>query len=309
MALHWQEPEIELLVGLLPHLGDRTLVDVGAERGGFAAAVLRAGIESAHLIEPEPANVAALHARFDGDDRVLVHASAISDADHELELHMAATPSGEPIPHGHTVLTRPGGDEITWDGAITVQARSLSSLVSAGELPRRAGILKIDTEGHDFAAVQGMGQLECDIVMVEHWTDLPRSLGACPWTAEDMVAALGPRGFSHFVLVRHRGEAVLFRWDDAHVPSGEFANLVFVHDRVLDAVWPVILNCATACTESALERLEHRLQEVEADRQARLEVIERLDHQLKEAEADRQARLEVIERLDAELKTRSTQPT
>jgi hypothetical protein len=113
--------------------------------------------------------------------------------------------------------------------------------------------------------------------MVEHWSDLPHSLGPCPWSADDMLSALRPRGFSHFALVVHRGEAALVRWDESDVPRGQFGNLVFLHDRVVEHVWPLVVNCATACAEGAIEQLEKQLEEVEADRQARLEVIQRLD--------------------------------
>jgi FkbM family methyltransferase len=273
VGVYWQEPEIQLLTSLLSQLEDKTVIDVGAERGGFAEQLLEGGAGRVHVIEPEPSNVKSLRGRFDGDPRVSVHACAISDVDGAVELRKSVSPSGEPLSYGHTVLERPDTDEIAWRGMVSVPGRSLASLVEAGELPSRVGILKIDTEGHDLVVLSGIGPLECDVVMVEHWTDLPHSLGPCPWSTEEMLSALRPRGFSHFVLVVHRGEVALLKWDDADVPLGQFGNLVFLHDRVVEHVWPVVVECATACAESAIEQLEERLNEVETDRQARLEVI------------------------------------
>jgi FkbM family methyltransferase len=276
MSLHWQEPEVQLLTSLLPCLEHDSVIDVGAEGGAFADAFLRAGCSAVHVIEPEPGNVESLRARFQGEPRAAVHEYAITDQDATLELHKSISPSGTPVSYGHTVLVRPDTDEIAWNETITVQGRSLASLASAGELPGRVGILKIDTEGHDLAVVAGMGDLDPDVLMVEHWTELPNSLGPCPWTADDMIRKLGPRGFSHVVLVLHHGEFAVLKWDEWDVPYGKFGNLVFLHDRVVADACPVVVNCAAASAEAAIEQLEKRLSEVEVDRQLRLEDIQRL---------------------------------
>jgi FkbM family methyltransferase len=281
MGLYWQEPEVQLLSRLLDHLDNRSVVDVGAERGAFADQFLRRKGTEVFLIEPEPENAAALRARFRRNKRVVVHEYAITETDASLVLHKSSTPSGVPLSYGHTVLTRRDTNEIAWKEKISVSGRSLGSLVEAGDLPARVGILKVDTEGHDLAAVKGMGSLECDVVMVEHWTDLPNSLGKCPWRVESMSKALRPRGFSHFVLVLHREEVAFLKWDDGEVPRGQFGNLVFLHDRIVDDVWPEVVQCATACAEAAIEEVERKLVVVEADREARLGVIERLDAALK----------------------------
>jgi FkbM family methyltransferase len=280
MALYWQEPEIDLLRALLPYVSESSFLDVGAERGAFAEELLDAGCEVVHAFEPEPTNAAALRARFGGRN-VVVHECAVGEADGAVELHLSVALDGEPLPYGHTVLRRPSTDEIRWSASISVPARSLGSLVAAHEVPGRVGILKIDTEGHDLAVVEGLGTLESDVVMVEHWTELPNSLGPCPWTSADMIAALRPHGFSHFVLVDHRGDVALLKWDDAAIDGGHFGNLVFLHDRIVEQVWPLVAACASACAVRAVDGLEERLREAEADRAARLEVIQRLDARLK----------------------------
>jgi FkbM family methyltransferase len=296
--LYGQEPEARLLGVLITRLDHRSVIDVGAERGAFAEEMLRAGSDEVYAIEPEPSNARFLRERFQDDARVVVHEYAISDAEGELELHKSVDPSGAPVTFGHTVLARPDTDEIAWRETIRVTGRPLASLVDSGEVPGRVGIVKVDTEGNDFAVVAGMGVLECDVVMVEHWSELPHSLGPCPWTTAEMSSALLGRGFSHFAFVVHRGELAILKWNDGSVSSGHMGNLVFLHDRVVERLFPDILVCASTLAEDTVERLEAELGLVEADRQARLEVIERLDAALKTSEADRQARLEVIERLD-----------
>ena len=269
MDLYGQEPEALLLGAFLSRLDNRTVIDVGAERGAFAEQMLRAGSGEIHLVEPEPDNVALLRTQFGGDARVTVHAYALTDRDGEaVELHKSVTPAGEPVSFGHTLLDRPGTEEIVWREVVEVPARSLQSLVEAGELPGRVAILKVDTEGFDLAVVTAMGALECDVVMVEHWADLPNSLGPCPWDTSDMVSVLGPRGFSNFAFVEHRGEFPLLRWNDGNAPAGSFGNLVFLHDRALASLLPDVLECASALAlravavgemyaEAAVERMAH----------------------------------------------------
>ncbi len=216
--------------------------------------LLQAGADELHAFEPHPENIETLHKRFDDDARVTIHENAVSDHDGCGELHVSATPSGKHLPFGHTLLKRTDTDEIAWEETITVTLRSLGSLIDRGELPSRVGILKIDTEGHDLAVVQGMGALEADVVMVEHWSDLPHGLGACPWTTTDMVETLGMRGFTHFAFIVHRGEFVILRWDDGDVERGSMGNLIFLHDRILSLLLPKVLDCAGELAERAVSR-------------------------------------------------------
>ena len=252
--LYGQDAELRLLAALAAHLAECSMIDVGAERGGLAEGMLDAGIEDLHAFEPHPENAAALRTRFVGDARVRVHEMAISDSDGSGsgKLRISTDPEGAPLHFGHTLLEPEDTDEIAWHQTLTVARRSLGSLIDAGELPARVGILKIDTEGHDLAVVRGMGSLQADVVMVEHWSDLPKGLGRCPWTTRQMLDELVPRGFGHFAFVVHRAEFVTVKWDDGEVESGAMGNLVFLHDDVLPRLLPDVLACAGSFAESAV---------------------------------------------------------
>jgi FkbM family methyltransferase len=252
MDLYGQEADVRLLAALLQRLDDRSVIDVGAERGGFVEALLAAGSDEVYAFEPEPENAGFLRARFRDDARVRVHECAVSSADRNLELHRSRDSSRAPVTFGHTVVERAETAEIAWSDTVAVVARSLGSLVETGEVPRRAGIVKIDTEGHDLAVVTGLGELGCDVVMVEHWSNLPNLLGPCPWSTDEMVTALRPRGFSHFAFIAHRGEFVTLKWDDGDIEAGYAGNLVFLHDRVLDGLLPVVIACASELAEAAV---------------------------------------------------------
>jgi FkbM family methyltransferase len=291
--LYGQEPEARLLGTFLSRLDHPTVIDVGAERGAFAEQMLDYGGQEIHVIEPEPENAAFMRERFRDETRLTVHELAASDTDGDLALHKSVDSSGAAITFGHTLLVRPGTDQITWREAVTVRGRSIASLVDAGELPRRVGIVKIDTEGHDLAVVTGMGALESDVMMVEHWSDLPHSLGPCPWTTAEMVSALRERGFSHFAFIVHHGEFVILKWDDGDVPDGHMGNLVFLHDRVVMRLLPDVLDCASSLAEGAVAAGE--MYAAAADE--RLAVIEDLGRE-RELLADTAAeRLALIEKL------------
>jgi FkbM family methyltransferase len=258
VALYGQESEVALLAALLGRRENGVVVDVGAERGSFVAAMLAAGAAAVHAIEPEPENVALLQHRFRDEKRAVVHACAIAATDGEIALHTSVTPDGQPIPFGHTALTRQGTAEITWGATVRVPARSLASLVEQGELPANVDLLKIDTEGFDFEAVLGIGDLTADIIVVEHWIDLPNSLGQCPWHLDDMSGALASRGFSNFAFVVHRGEFTTVQWNDGTVPVGAVGNLIFLHDRAVGDAQHDVLVAATRAALRTVEVAEER---------------------------------------------------
>jgi FkbM family methyltransferase len=293
MNKYGQEPEIRLLSLLMTRLENRTMIDVGAEHGEVVQGLLSSGVERVHAFDPHPDNIRTLRARFDGDARVSVHEYAVSDGDGSAELHLSSTADGSPLSFGHTLLERLDTPEITWRDTLEVARRSLGSLISSEEIPPRIGILKVDTEGHDLAVVRGMGPLDADVVMVEHWTDLPNGLGACPWEAQEMVATMRERGFGQFAFIVHRGEFVSLKWNDPSVEAGAMGNLVFLHDRVVDRLLPDLLFCGASLAEASVRTGEMYMRAAEE----RLTLID----QLTQAAA---ARLQALEaaaaRLDAQ---------
>jgi FkbM family methyltransferase len=253
MALYGQTPDVHLLAALLAEASSSVVIDVGAERGDFAAALRDAGAQRVYAIEPEPENVIALEQRFDTDSRVDVLALAISSSDGRVVLNRSVAPDGSPISYGHTLLTRPDTDEIAWRDAFSIDSRTLGTLVDDHRIPGHVGVLKIDTEGHDLEVLKGMGDLDADFVMVEHWRDLPLSLGPCPWSAQDLKDILVPRGFHHFAFIVHRGGFELLQYDDDTIPAGHMGNILFLHDRVLDSSLPHLLSTATRLSIAAVE--------------------------------------------------------
>jgi FkbM family methyltransferase len=310
MELYGQDPELRLLSALVKRLERRTMLDVGAEQGALATGMLEAGVERLYAFEPHPANVEALRTRFAGDERVSIHDYAVSDSDGSGLLRVSSAPGGRTLPYGHTLLSPVDTSEIVWPESVTVARRSLQSLIDAGEIPDRVGILKIDTEGHDLAIVHGMGTLETDLVMVEHWSDLPNGLGPCPWTTRDMAEALGARGFSHFAFIVHRRELVTLKWDDGDVETGAMGNLLFVHDSALARVLPDLLECAGRLAEAAAT-IGERYMRLASDRQAIIDELKGVASDrlalVHELEKTAEARLQALETVTAQLSERNAE--
>jgi FkbM family methyltransferase len=296
VSAYGQLPEIRLLARLVSVLDGGRAIDVGAERGEFVHAIVAAGALEVHALEPEPANLKALFERFEGDGRVRVHGVAVSSIDEELTLHLASGKDGTRLSFGHTVLERPNTDQIGWYDAIRVPARSLGSLVSSGELPPSVALVKIDAEGHDLAVIDGMGALQCDLLMTEPWIDLPSSLGPCPWTAQEMIEAAAARGFSEFAFFHHWGELTLLQWNDATTHVGSMGNFLFIHDRVRDQVWPSLLSCASELAVAVAELADERSREASD----RLTVIDDLKREVRLQANAAAERLAVLEQLHRE---------
>jgi FkbM family methyltransferase len=274
MDLYGQDAEYDLLARVLTQLSNRSVLDIGAEKGGFTEAMLAAGCMDIHAFEPEPRNAEGLRELFGGVAAVTIHECAIGDADASSELHVSSSPDGEPVTFGHSLAEHADAEDIVWRDRIPTQVRSLGSLVEAGEIPQRVGIVKIDTEGNDLAVVGGLGELDCDVIMTEHWVELPRSLGRCPWTVETLLAALAGRGFRDYAFFVHRGAATIVQWNDATVPPGFSGNLVFLHERVRTDLLPLVLESASTLARQTAEAVDKQLSALQLiDQERQLQTI------------------------------------
>jgi hypothetical protein len=133
-----------------------------------------------------------------------------------------------------------------------ITERSLQSRLEAGEIPQQVGILAIGGEHDNLAIISGMGSLEAEIVVVQHWKDMPGGLGPCPWTAEEILAQLRPRGLGHFASIVRDGEFTTLKWGDAHVERGAIGSLVFLHESRLERMLPAVLQCSGSVAQGAV---------------------------------------------------------
>lgn len=168
--------EEHLLIFLLPHLSEHSLIDVGAYRGDFSASLLDGGYQEAHAFEPHPYSSKALKSRFSGDRRVAAHAFAVGDCDDVMAMHVATSNpdlNGDIDPlllntfHQHTLE-----DGLEFTEMMDVQCRRLDTMVKEGLLPQTAGLLKVNAEGHDLRVLKCMPEGQpYELVMAKFWGD------------------------------------------------------------------------------------------------------------------------------------------
>lgn len=285
--IHDQGAELALIAALIPKLGQRSTIDVGSERGEVAAVLRAAGLDPTWLIEPHPGNVARLRERFGEDPGVRVLDLAAGIRDGSADLHLAHDGTGKSLDAFHTLRPAASGTSIVWEDSVPVQVRSLDSLRAAGEIPGRVGLLKVDAEGADADILRGAASIAADIVMVEFWRNLPDTVGPCPYEIEELRSLVEPLGPRRFLFVRHgRWHLSVGRWDTADLVEGEWGNLVFLADSLVDAAETVL----PALDHALFDRNEHITAEQERASAERLESIEQLTRAGEE-------RLELIEQL------------
>lgn len=162
------EPEIDILPVLAGVLVSKRAVDVGANHGAFTAALRAAGFE-VDSYEPLPQLAAELRQRFAGDDLVRVHELACSNVDGIAQLFAIAAENEAVDPTLFSSLQEhPMFEGLEFDNTMKVEARRLDSLMAD---EAAIGILKVDTEGHDLAVIEGMGKLRPEAVMLEVWDE------------------------------------------------------------------------------------------------------------------------------------------
>lgn len=161
------EPELEILPVLASVLKSRRAVDIGANRGSVTTAMRAAGF-SVDSYEPLPQLAAELRQRFASDPQVRVHEVAVSDRDGMGELKAISQDAGEfDATLFSSLVSHPTFEGLSFDDIIQVKTRRLDSLEAPGADP--IGLLKVDTEGHDLAVIQGMGELRPEAVLLEVW--------------------------------------------------------------------------------------------------------------------------------------------
>src|SRR5690242_1913697 len=115
---YFQETDYALLSALLSRLPDRTVLDVGAEKGSFVDLCLSAGSTRIFAFEPYPPHVETLRKKFADVAGVTVLDVAIGAADESLPFHVARDAAGEPLDYHHSLIRFADTREVRWPSAI-----------------------------------------------------------------------------------------------------------------------------------------------------------------------------------------------
>ncbi len=215
------------------------LVDAGANRGDWAADFLALFPDSAVLaVEPVPATFERLSRRFAGDARVRPVNAALSDRAGPVVMRVGAEDTLASL-HDYAApfagFRGQGGgqDEAGEDGrtAVTVPALRLDDLLPEG-LPAdwtdgRTGVLKVDVQGHEAAALAGapalLARIDVAIVelsFVEEYAGVEPSFGACA----GLLAAAG----LHPAIFQEYGRHIM--------PHAVERDVIFVRRHLLERI-------------------------------------------------------------------------
>ena len=224
-----QAEEIWLFRALCGRIDARVMVDVGAHHGTTLEPFLRAGFE-VHAFEPVEANRSILESRFAQSDGLTIHPEAVSRASGTASLNLAAHPDGSTHDHYHSLERLQASEHHRAGGTVEVPTVSIDDLIGGGELPAAIGMLKVDTEGHDLAVLEGASRARCEVVCVEFWGP-GHPLGPSPSPPERMAELMRGCGYGCCVVIEHAEGSTALRIDPnpAFNPGG-WGNILFFHE-------------------------------------------------------------------------------
>lgn len=139
---------VRRVVGLLRCETKQIFLDVGANRGDWSAALLNACsaqgiVPIVHAFEPCSSTYMALSERFASAEDITEHRLALSDSSGTRELFVVA-----PLAGTNSLSSRHGGSPEL------VNVETVDKFLTANEI-RHVTMVKTDTEGFDFAVMQG----------------------------------------------------------------------------------------------------------------------------------------------------------
>ena len=179
------EPSLQWTIRNLLPLGG-TMVDCGANAGLMGLLALHYRSARVLFIEAHPRlqETVETNLRLNGfDDRATMLRWAASDAEGEAQFYLNETHDGL-----HSLAVQTGQ-------SVKVRTRRLDTLFTEG-IVARIDFLKIDTEGHDFAVLTGLG---------EHLDParIPRVYIETGPALEPIAALMRARGYEGFSALRH----------------------------------------------------------------------------------------------------------
>lgn len=238
--LYSQETDLQVISLLLPFLKEKNFIDVGAEKGSFANALLKMGFIKGTLFEPMPSHLSILNSRFNCNN-VTIFPYAIDSKDRNAEFNIACSAMGEELDYFHSLNKIENNQFFKHSKILSVTCRSLSSLIAAGDLEPCCGVLKIDTEGNDLKVIQGIGEFRPEIIVCEY---VPPSIYP-DWSlsfSRNLVPAVREIGYSNFVAAQktHGVEGTKVLLNPSEFTDDDWGNLIFISNNVFDHAHKII---------------------------------------------------------------------
>jgi FkbM family methyltransferase len=229
-SVYQQESDLTLALALADHVSSRSLVDVGAEKGGFSRPFIERGFECC-LLEPFTPHLGSLRALANGTNSKVFDV-AVDDSDREGILHIAHSPDGATMDYFHSLHRDDRNPYAKHVEARTVSCRSLGSLAREGAIPLQPGFLKIDTEGCDLRVIRGMECLRPEVLICEYVTPslYPTWKDSFP---EPLFATVMALGYEECIAVKRFDRHELVEICPPGFVDGQWGNLIFLSSSLL----------------------------------------------------------------------------
>jgi FkbM family methyltransferase len=213
-----RQAELLLLGHLAPYLESNVAIDVGANTGDSAQALLNAGF-SVFAFEPYPSLYQKLVERFAEERDFTAFDLAIGAADGNTRLK----PSKE-TPNATT------------DDGSEVAQRTLESLQRSRQIPGELGVVKISAGGDEVQTILGLGSLRPSVIVAEFREEEPLPEGGKAFgSLRSLAMETRERGykFNLAIYCAAGAEKAHFLSNTLRVPDGSRGNVFFFAEAPL----------------------------------------------------------------------------
>lgn len=241
-TVHQQETDYKIIKSLLPFIHHNTFLDIGAERGTFAEFLINEGYTGA-CFEPLPKHAATLE-KLSQKTGCLFSNAAISDKDGIASFHIASDEKGEPLDYFHSLELLQNDARVTHNRSITVNCRTLNSLLAENYFDKQVGILKVDTEGNDLRVLTGATHLQCDLIICEFFTP-GLYAGWEKAHPQGLINAAKNMGFDNYLSIARIDEFEQVTLNTKNFLDKQWGNLIFISNDVFARAMPDILTILT----------------------------------------------------------------
>ncbi|MHB1947193.1 MAG: FkbM family methyltransferase [Gammaproteobacteria bacterium] len=229
-ALHQQETDFAIVKLLLPHVQNRTFLDIGAEKGTFTELLISHHF-TGMLFEPLPKHERVLKELTERSN-CIYSSYAIDDKDGTADFHIACDiDTNDTLDYFHSLHPLKNDARVHHTQKISVNCRSLNSLYREGTIKKQIGIIKTDTEGNDLHVLRGMTDLESEILVCEYFMPGIYS-GWEQGNAYNLIDEAIKLGFEHYIAINRVNVFEFLSIDSKTFLEKQWGNLIFIKNNV-----------------------------------------------------------------------------
>lgn len=284
-SLHQQDSDFEIVKLLLPHIENHTFLDIGAEKGTFAQLLISHNFKGI-LFEPLPKHGPILK-KLASESNCIFSDFAIDKNDGKAEFHIACDPStGDSLDYFHSLHRLENDTRVQHQQSIQVTCRSLNSLCHEKFIDQCIGIIKTDTEGNDLHVLQGMTEIDAEMLVCEFFMSGVYS-GWTQGNPLNLINQAKELGFSHYVTVKRMNFYEIISLDNPVFVEKQWGNLIFLKNHIFEKASSQLIELISKKESQFLETLikhsedqDFQIQILKKGCDERLELINLLDSEL-----------------------------